>query len=299
LGDRGRFISEEATGCELRFVTKAKHVRITLCIPECDGIIRVYKGGLFHSEHRMQAGVNRTLHLDEPVERFNLVSREQLLLSGFAPEVWRICFGRTTGKFMSLNTFGHPIRPPSSEEIPKLRWLAYGSSITHGLDNSQLTYIHQAARQLKVDVMNLGLSGSCMCESEVVDFIAARDDWDMASFEVGVNMRDSIQEGHFQAKTAYLLERVIDRHPNKHLFLITIYPNFATYANNETTLRDQRFNEILRNHTARMNHSLLHLIEGDRIMQDMSGLSCDLIHPGEYGNIRMGEQLANAMKQRL
>ncbi|WP_020618322.1 SGNH/GDSL hydrolase family protein [Paenibacillus daejeonensis] len=295
LSPRGRMMAEEATGCELRFVTEAQHVRLSVGIPEQDGIIRIYKGGLFHSEHHLQAGVVRTLTLEEPAARLGMVDRRHLLASGFAPEVWRIVWGRSNALFAGLHTFDYPVRPPIAEELPQRRWLAYGSSITHGLDHSQLSYVSQAARRLQLDIMNMGLGGSCLCEPEIADWIAARDDWEVASFELGVNMRDSFTVESFRERARYLLEQVIQRHPDKPLFLITIYPNFATYADMEATAQDLRFNEALRELAGRLRHPNLHLIEGDQIMTDLSAMTCDLIHPAEFGHMSMGEALAGAM----
>jgi lysophospholipase L1-like esterase len=296
LGDRGRFISEEASGCEIRFVTEAPIIRVTLSIPECDGDIFVYKGGLFHSQHRLQAGNALTLQLEEPA-RLRQVDRKQMLRSGFAPEVWRICLGRYTCVWKGLNTFGHPVRPPHAEETPKLRWLAYGSSITHGIYNQPMAYIQQTARRLGVDVYNCGLAGSCLCEKEAADFLAARDDWDVATLELGVNMRGSFTAEQFQERTAYLLEQLVEKHPDKPIFLITIYPNFATHMANEVTETDLKYNEILREHVRKLNHVNLHLVEGSMVLDDFSGLSVDLVHPGEYGHMRMGENLATLMRQ--
>lgn len=45
LNERGRFIAGEAGGCELRFVTMAPNIRVTLSLPETDGSVTVYKGG--------------------------------------------------------------------------------------------------------------------------------------------------------------------------------------------------------------------------------------------------------------
>jgi len=295
LSPRGRMMSEEATGCELRFVTEAPYVRVSVGIPEQDGMIRVYLGGLLHSEHRLQAGVVRTLTLEAPTARLAKVDRRHLLASGFAPEVWRICWGRSTALFGGLHTFGYPVRPPMATELPRRRWLAYGSSITHGPDHSQLSYIHQAARRLGLDAMNTGLGGSCLIEPEVADWLAGRDDWELASFELGVNMRDSYTEDMFRTRAGYLLEQVIRRHPDKPLLLLTIYPNFATYADDETAAKDQRFNLVLRELAEALQHPRLHLIEGERVLADLSGLTCDLIHPADYGHIRMGEALAEAM----
>ncbi|WJH35484.1 hypothetical protein N6H14_05515 [Paenibacillus sp. CC-CFT747] len=189
LGDRGRFISEEATDCELRFVTEAAHVRVTLLLPDRAGEVYVYRGGLLHSTHAMPAGIPKTLHLERPV-RLAGMDREKLTACGFAPEVWRVVFGRSEGVFLELNTFGEAVRPPQAGETPEVRLLAYGSSITHGLGTYPLTYVDQGARRLKADLFNKGMSGSCLCEPEMADYLARSKGWDAALLELGVNMRD-------------------------------------------------------------------------------------------------------------
>ncbi|QYR21750.1 lipase [Paenibacillus sp. sptzw28] len=298
LGDRGRFIAEEATGCEIRFVTDAANIRVTLVLTDRDGEVYVYKGGLLHSTHRMPAGVPRTLHLEEPV-RLGWVEREKLTESGFASEVWRIVFGRSEGVFLELNTFGYPVRPPRSDETPGLRLLAYGSSITHGLGMYPLTYVDQAARRLKADVFNKGMSGSCLCERQMADFLAESEDWDAATLELGVNMRDQFLPDAFAKRTDYLMRRMMERHPNKPLFVITVYPNFASWADSEAGQRERAYNLVLEEQVKELKHPNLHLIAGDQVLQDLSGLSCDMIHPGPYGHMTMGEQLAKIIRPLL
>jgi lysophospholipase L1-like esterase len=295
LSDRGRFIAEEASGCEVRFVTDAQTLRVAIRIPETDGDVYLFCGGLFHSQHRLQAGVLHTLQLETP-KRLATVQREPLLASGFVPEVWRICFGRYTAEWGGVQTFGRPVRPPQAHEQPQRRWLAYGSSITHGIYNQPMTYVQQAARHLGLDVYNAGLSGSCLCESEVADFLASRSDWEVAALELGVNMRDRFTPEQFREATGYLLEQLLQRHPEKPIFLITIYPNFATYNQSEITEKDRAFNAILREHVDRLQHPHIHVIEGDQVLDDFSGLSVDLVHPGEYGHMRMALNLAGRMR---
>ncbi|MNR13159.1 hypothetical protein D3C85_1295520 [compost metagenome] len=183
--------------------------------------------------------------------------------------------------------------------MPAQKWLAYGSSITHGMFNQPMTYIQQAARRLSMDVFNCGLSGACLCEKEVADFLADRTDWQLATLELGVNMRDRFTAEQFYNATAYLLNQLLAKHPEKPIFVITLFPNFATYNGSDTTLKDAAFNEILRAHVRSFKHPNLHLIEGDQILDDFSGLSVDLVHPGEYGHMRMAYQLAEQMKQIL
>ncbi|WNQ10751.1 SGNH/GDSL hydrolase family protein [Paenibacillus aurantius] len=295
LGDRGRFISEEATGCELRFVTEAAHVRLTLLLPDRAGEVYVYRGGLLHSTHAMPAGIPKTLHLERPV-RLAGMDLEKLTACGFAPEVWRVVFGRSEGVFLEWNTFGEAVRPPQAGETPGVRLLAYGSSITHGLGTYPLTYIDQAARRLKADLFNKGMSGSCLCEPEMADYLSRSEGWDAALLELGVNMRDHFPPDVFAERTDYLLRRMLERHPDKPFFLVTVYPNFATWADSEAGRREREYNRILAGHVSRMASPNLHLIPGDEILQDLSGLSCDMIHPGPYGHMQMGEQLAIRMQ---
>lgn len=302
LGERGRFISEEATGCEIRFVTAGANVKITLTLPEADGVVKVFRGGFFHSEHSLSAGVTRTLLVSAPAR---VDAAGDALGSGdwgsrFDPRVWRFCFGRSVVVFHGVNAFGHPVRPPERHEAPPLRWLAYGSSITHGGENSSMSYVEQAARLLGADVLNKGLSGACQCDPAVAGFLAEQQNVDLITLEMGVNMRDSVPAEEFASRTGYVLEQIMDRQPDTPLFVITIYPNFSRWLNPEAARVDERFNEILREHVGRLGkRGNLHLIEGSDILRRPEDLSCDLIHPSDWGHIAMGHQLAGVIRAKL
>lgn len=298
LSDRGRMMAEDSGGCEIRFVTDSRFVRCTVASLDHRGEVEVYKGGLLHSRHEVKPGEAAVLQLEEPA-RLKQFRREALLASGFAPEVWRIVMGRFTAELRELNVYGHTVRAPREDEVPALRWLAYGSSITHGLIRHPMSYIQQAARRLGADVCNLGLSGSCLCEPELADYLAHRQDWDLLTLELGVNARDIQSEEQFRERTGQLLEKLLKQHPDQAVVVITMYPNFATYPweETETSLKDVRFNRILREHVDRLGagYPKLALIEGHGILTDCSGLSCDLVHPGEYGHAVMAENLARRL----
>lgn len=298
LGARGRLIAAESTGCELRFVTSSPNVDVTLALPVQDGTVAVYRGGMFHSEHRLTAGNIAVLRLAAP-PRLKSADPARLSASGFAPDVWRVRFARGEAAYYGLNAFGEAVRPPEPGEVPAAALLAYGSSITHGREQSRSAYIEQAARRLGLDLHNLGMSGSCLCEREMIDEIAARSDWQVLFLESGVNMRDGMDGGEFRSRVRYALERIVDSHPDKPIFLTTIYPNFAVLGGESPQAGEQdlRFNEILRQETRRMNHdALLHLLEGGGILDDPGGLSCDLVHPSDDGHAVMGANLAERMR---
>ncbi|WP_207953081.1 SGNH/GDSL hydrolase family protein [Paenibacillus agricola] len=299
MGDQGRMAATQSSGCEIRFVTEAGKIRLTMEALETTGDLMVFKGDYVHSHHRLQPGVRHTILLEKP-ELFDKIKPELLQAGRFSTDVWRIFTCRYNAIFHELDTFGHAVRPPHADEVPKLRWLAYGSSITHGgaALNNVNTYIQQAARLLKVDVLNQGLSGACLCETEVVDYLVGREDWDLATLELGINMRRWFTPEEFKMRTTYLIEQITRKHPDKPIVVITTYPNFSNWLKepDETSLRDDVYRQILRELVAAQSRPNLHLIEGSDILSDKAGLSCDLLHPSEAGHIQMGYNLAGKLQ---
>ncbi|MCS7460654.1 GDSL-type esterase/lipase family protein [Paenibacillus doosanensis] len=300
LSENGRTKAVQSNGCELRFVTDAKHVRITLSSLETNGRVLVFRGDFFHSAHTLQAGVIQTISLEIP-ERFAEVEPERLNNAAFSSRVWRVYCERFGAVFYDIDAFGHEIRPPAREEVPQLTFAAYGSSITQGAGalSHYNGYIQQAARRLQIDALNLGLSGSCHCEPEVADHLAERKDWDLAFLELGVNMRSTFSPEQFEERAGYLLDRLAEKHPDKPIFLTTMYPNRASYFKDRSavfTENERQFNDVLRRYAASKGAGQLYLLEGSDIMTDFTSLTSDLIHPSDYGHIAMGERLAEMMR---
>lgn len=298
---RGRFASQRSSGCEIRFVTEGNIARVFLSAVEGDADVLIYKGSFFHSYRKIKAGVINTVHLEEPAQ-FDTIEREALEGRGFASGVWRIMMGNTACVvFHGIDSMGYKIRPPRKDEIPKLSWLAYGSSITNGNGAIMFhnSYVQQASLRLGVDALCNGLGGSCLCEKEVADFIAERGDWDFATLELGVNMRWRLTGEEFEARVKYMLRRICEKHPDKPIAIITIFPNRAQYLLDATNLiyeREREFNEILHQLYSQLGYKNLYLIEGKEILNDFSGLTSDLLHPSDFGHILMGENLADKLR---
>lgn len=300
----GRYVAEWATGCEIRFVSEGSRVSIFLSAIKSDGEVCVFKGGFFHSRHSLKAGIIKEIHLEEP-QKLSQMDPEILRGFPFSSKVWRIVIGNKFNvKFNGINSYGCNIRVPEKDEVPALKWMAYGSSITQGSGAQQnhCSYIQQAARRLKVDVLNKGLGGSCLCEKAVADYIATQSEWDFITLELGVNMRSGFTPEEFEHATEYLIRTVLENNPGKPVILITIFPNFAQFSQireNVLTVRDYDFCEILRKLYLRMKNPHLYLIEGREVLSDLTGVTCDLIHPSDFGHILMGEQLAARLKEIL
>ncbi|TDG00472.1 SGNH/GDSL hydrolase family protein [Paenibacillus piri] len=300
LTEKGRTKAVQSNGCELRFVTAGRYVQVTVGALDTNGKALVFRGDFFHSSHELKAGCATAIQLETP-ERFANVIPGKLNNRAFASNVWRIFFERYSAVLYEVDAYGFEVRPPFPHEMPGLKMLTYGSSITQGAGalSHYNSYVQQAARRLEIDVLNLGLSGSCFCERELSDHLAERDDWDIAFLEIGVNMRGVVPPDEFERRSSYLLDRIIDRHPEKPVFLTIIYPNRATYFKDSShaySEAERQYNEILRQYADARNHPHLHLLDGSRVMSDFASLTSDLIHPSDYGHILMGENLARLMQ---
>jgi lysophospholipase L1-like esterase len=146
------------------------------------------------------------------------------------------------------------------------------------------------------------MGGSCLCEPEVANFLAAHDDWDIATLELGVNMRGHFTLEEFTARALYLIEQIVDKHPNKPIFLLNMFPNSADFlhdASHPLSVANREYREALRGIHRRLGIQHVHLLEGETILTDFSALAGDLIHPSDYGHILMGQRLAEEMQIRL
>jgi lysophospholipase L1-like esterase len=219
----------------------------------------------------------------------------------FSPRVFRLVLGGSIARGpINLHAVqGEGIRPPTPEELPRLRYLAYGTSITHGSSATaaHLSYVAQAARRLQADVINLGVGGSAYCEPAMADYIAGREDWHVCTLALSVNMIGAgFSLDEFHKRVSYMVNRVAGADTRRPVVCITVYPHSRDFDPRFTGLQDkgtsEEFRQRLRDAAQACPHSNVHLVEGSEIMDDITGLREDLVHPGDHGMIRMGENLA-------
>ncbi len=283
-------------GCEIRFVNDCPRTRIYLRPVIGDADLVHFQGNHLSSYQTLEAGKLHCLDLNLPRLEPNRDAAVRAF-GGYSPNVHRIYSSGGTLAYHGVDPMGGNLRPPTNDELPRRRWLAYGSSITQS-SNTCHNYVNGAAQMLEAQAFNLGMGGSCWIESAIADFIAARDDWDFASFELGINLvnpsRDNIR---FAEKVDYLLKTVTSRHPDKPLFLITILDN-GSFHEKETSdwQRDAlEKDEILRAAAARHPRQVT-LLEGTDIVPDLRGFRSDLLHPEPFAHARMALRLADAME---
>ncbi len=168
------------------------------------------------------------------------------------------------------------------------RFLAYGSSITHGTASASnhLSYLQLLAKNLGCDVLNFGMSGACTCDKEVADYIAAIPDVDFYFLEIGVNMRQRYHKEMFEERLTYLLEKLRGRK----VYMTTIYTNRASYfeIENNQSQQQKAFDHLICKLAAVYGVTL---IDGRKIINDPSWLSSDFVHPSPFGHIKIAENL--------
>lgn len=288
----GFLTAQESTGGELRFVTDARHLRVFLSAMDRATEVAIYKGDFLHATHCLSPGVVQCLQLTPPDNLAEV--RAEALFKSFHPDVWRVVFDRGSLVFRGIDTFGRPLRAPLPAEKPRVRWLAYGSSITH---SSRHGYPHRAARLLGVDVLNKGQAGSCYIEPEAVEFLATGCDWDFATLELGVNLRLTVSPDEFECRARRLVDRCLEAKPGRPVVLITVFPNAADHLKtpDAVSVRQAAFRDILRTIARENEERNVHLVEGSALIDDFTLLGTDLLHPADHGHARMAENLARIL----
>jgi hypothetical protein len=289
----GFLTAQEASGVELRFVSDARHLRVFLSPVDRITEVVIFKGDFQHAVHTLAPGVIHCLQLTPPDHLATI--KPGALMRSFHPDVWRVVFGNGSMVFHGIDSFGRPVRPPSPAEKPAIRWLAYGSSITH---SSRHGYPMIAARRLGIDVQNKGQSGSCYIEPAAAEFIAAGCEWDIATLELGINLRGTHSVEDFERRVRHLVARCLEAKPGRPIALITLFQNAADQliAPDERTTKQDAFKAILRGVANENRGRNVHLIEGGDIVTDLGFLGSDLLHPTDYGHARMGENLARLLQ---
>ncbi len=296
LNNPARQSGQDNCGVEIRFKTTAPQARVTLTahLGE-EGEAVFYKGAFEHTRYKLPHGVTTTISLPYMVNTFDGQPPKCLHSGGFSTDVWRICLHRCAVRFHDIETFGHPFLPLVPGDTPRIRWLAYGSSITHAwLDG----HVFMAAKLLEVDVSNKGLGGGCYAEPEAAEFLVAQD-WDFLTVELGINMIWDFSPKAFKDQIKRFLHILRKARPDKPIVMISPYRN----GRESSPVPDPKagdnlrtYRTILANIHAVAKDPQLTLIDGNEILDRINFLQCDLVHPSTHGHALMGMNLARQLQ---
>lgn len=183
-------------------------------------------------------------------------------------------------------------RPPAPEDKPARVLVGYGSSITHGGVARQncFSYLPLAAKELGMDALNLGFSGACRLEAAMADYLADETEGDVYFLELGTNVLTPEWAPEFPGRVEYLLSRVAAAHPDALVLATGPYPVRCVEA-----LR-QEYVRVVEDAVARSGAKNLRFVHPDTLLDDVTTLSADSIHPTAYGHARMARNLAAAIR---
>ena len=177
---------------EIRFVCDGPAARITLASREISRV-SVFHGRFGTGAVHTVGTEPVTIDLTRP-DNLERADASHFASMPFDPRVFRVMLGGSQIRLLSVTA--ERVRPPEPDQLPRIRLLTYGTSITHEYSATapHLCYAAQAAWALGADLINLGLAGSCQAENELADYLAARTDWTIASLALSVNMRGFAEE---------------------------------------------------------------------------------------------------------
>ncbi|UPM45024.1 SGNH/GDSL hydrolase family protein [Halocatena salina] len=295
LNETARERVRHPTGSEIRFVPRSEtdEIEITLSAIERTQVRTFW--GSFQPWEPIEIGPEpKTLELTLPDRLQELPTRGDT--GRFDPHVCRIAFERFQA--VAVHAVSGNCRPPTADELPDQRYLAYGTSITEGAASSatHMNYVSHVARNCGFDALNFGCSGSAYCESAMADYIATREDWDVATLALSVNMANTggFSPDEFEGRAEAFVDTIATAHPEKPIACITLFPYFDDVIESGDPAHARAYREALRSIVDDSPHDNLTLIDGSQLLS-FSGLTADLLHPGDDGMEIIGRRLSKKL----
>jgi lysophospholipase L1-like esterase len=219
-------------------------------------------------------------------------------MGAFDPRVCRLRFDAWAP--VAVHDVSGRCRPPDETELPTLRYLAYGTSITEGASATgcHLTYVSQIARKLGADALNLGVAGSAFCEPAVTEHIAHGDDWDVATLSLSVNMANrGFTVEQFRERVTEFVNAVAASVTDRPIACVTLFRYHADALQDGDARRAEDFRTAVRKTTESTPDNVI-LIEGPNLM-DATELTTDLLHPGDAGMSSIASGITEKLVTRL
>ena len=175
----------QAAGCEMRFRIESKAAKIKLRSLTGPSIAEIYQGCFPVSWHVVETEPTAiSVSLPDNIGYLERLSKER----GYPFDAGLTRLMLPHRPSCVLMDIEGDLTGPRRGQVPAVRYLTYGSSITHGASavRPSGTYAMLTARSVGADLVNLGLGGGAHLEGDIADYIASRTDWDLASLEMGI-----------------------------------------------------------------------------------------------------------------
>ncbi len=282
-------------GMELRFIPIDETVKLTLSTKNEGEFNRLilYHGSMQSGTVLTLSNTPQTFEIKIPtnIEALKRVRNERNL--PFSPEVVRLIMEAAP---IVIHSIEGAVRPPMKEEVPELRGIFYGSSITQGSYGiiPNLLWNRRTADKLGVDCKNYGLAGCCLIEKAMADYFASRDDWDFIVLELGINVVGKMELDEFRDRVNYTLNTIHNSHPKKYMFCIDIFHYGSDNGSYHTKV--DAFRQVVIEEAAKIGSPLIKIFGGETILTSDAGMSSDMVHPSIEGIIEMADNLSHLMR---
>ena len=190
------------------------------------------------------------------------------------------------------------MEPPRPDDCPPVRLLSYGSSITQGAYGvlGDETYPAILARELGVDVYNLGFGGGAKLEPEIAEWMAARTDWHFATLELGINVMYMPPE-EFREKVRKFLSYFAESPLKRPVFTLDVLPFGDEFDKEDMVQKTADFRRIVREETETTGKPFLIALDYASLLPDLADFSTDLLHPASHAFYAIGTGLAEQIRK--
>ena len=300
INKNARGMARMGSGCEIRgILPPGGEARVVLQVMgdnTTPPVITVYHGCFCAQSHAAPIGAPLELKIKEPDRLTMMAEIAAAEEHAFDPRLVRVRLSPV-----------HPVRIlsvegdltyPTEDALPPKTLLSYGSSITHGscAIAPESTYPAQCARLLGYDLLNLGSGGSARMERPIADHIAARDDWDLATFEMGINVRDWPTE-KFHNIVETFVQTVVSAKPDKPVFCMDLFTYFDDFS--PAPQFAVGFRDAVQSIVKDIASPYVHYIDGRDLLKHASGLRTDMVHPSDEGMLEIGQNLAKIISAKV
>lgn len=274
----------DMAGVEIRYLSNSTSFNLSLEIWG-EGFITLFIGDFSIKRIQVSNGLNNiceALH-----ERFlNLKPKDY----NYPSNLFRIKL--ETGYKLKKITILDTEAKPYNSQLKKAVY--YGSSFTEGAGSLAIPYSYAniSSMLLKVEMLNKGLSGNCLCEKETVDYLNSLNP-DFYILEIGCNMRGYMDSQEFSKKVDYLLNTLKD----KKVFLISslefFVKEFSVFTNPPYHDKNLAFTKIVKELANKYN---IYLIPMTKLMTNFTDVSYDMLHPSQLGHLNIAYNLYNEIR---
>lgn len=300
-GEQGKRMACSATGVEIRFKMNCDKVTLKMAVKEGNGCFHVYRGSLQggwedHESHKIVGTESEEFIISRSQNPEQLKVMSEKSDSEWNSDVIRVIFDR--GMFKIFDIIGD-IEPPKAEDCPSKTIMCYGSSITHGSNSMDMSHSWASvlAHNINYDVKNKGMAGSCYMEPSFAKYIAEegkKNNWNILTLAMGINVLWWEEEKIHERVTA-TIKTIAEANPDKIIFVISpIYHCGEYFDKNDRT---DIWRRIIAEVVQKSNYPNVVYINGLDLLNDITDISADFVHPNIYGVAKIAERLTDRVKK--